>query len=147
MTGHRIHHFPLRVYYEDTDAGGIVYYANYLRFLERARTELLREHGFHQSAIARDEQIIFVVGEVAARYVSPARLDDELVVATHVTHLGGASLQLQQNVLKRVDNSLHLLLKGNVTLVAVTLAGKTKRIDDSLRTALTPYLQTKDDNA
>jgi tol-pal system-associated acyl-CoA thioesterase len=134
------HRFDLRVYYEDTDAGGIVYYANYFRFLERARTEMLRELGWFQSQLARDHSQIFVVGDLAARYLSPARLDDELIVETAVLNIGDASLKMQQNVLKRVDGVESLLLKGSVTLVYITHAGKAVRLPDEMRAALEPYL-------
>lgn len=140
MTSFTPHRFSLRVYYEDTDAGGIVYYANYLRFLERARTELLRDIGMFQSQIARDHSKIFVVGDVHARYLAPARLDDELIVETSVLRIGGASLQVEQNVFKKLDKEETLLLKGNVTLVYITHAGKSKRLPDAMRTALEPYV-------
>ncbi len=140
MTSHAPHRFPVRVYYEDTDAGGIVYHANYLRFLERARTEMLRDLGFHQSHLARDHSAIFVVGDLHARYLAPARLDDQLVVETSVLKIGGASLQLEQNVLKRVDQQDSLLLKGKATLVYVMHSGETKRLPEALREKLTPFL-------
>ena len=142
---HRPHRFPVRVYYEDTDAGGIVYYANYFRFLERARTEMLREQGIYQSALAREESKIFVVGELHGRYLAPARLDDHLIIETTVTHIGGASLKMTQNVLKQVENTEIVLFKGSVTLVYVTHAGKTIRLCDRLRGALTPYLLVKEE--
>jgi acyl-CoA thioester hydrolase len=138
------HRFPVRVYYEDTDAGGIVYYANYFRFLERARTEMLREQGILQSTLAREESKIFVVGELHGRYLAPARLDDRLIVETTVTHIGGASLKMTQNVLKQVEQTDTLLFKGGVTLVYVTHAGKTIRLCDRLRAALTTYYTTKE---
>ena len=141
----KVSQWPVRVYYEDTDAGGIVYYANYLKFLERARTELLREIGMFQSQIARDHSKIFVVGDVQARYLAPARLDDELIVETSVLRIGGASLQLEQNVFKRLDNEESMLLKGSVTLVYITHAGKSKRLPDAMRTALESYVVTKEE--
>lgn len=133
------HFFPVRVYYEDTDAGGIVYHASYLRFMERARTELLRDMGLSQSDLARDHSQIFVVGEMQLRYLAPARLDDLLVVQTDVLKIGGASVQLRQNILKRVDNSDSLLLKGSVTLVYITHAGQAVRLSEPVRNALEPY--------
>ncbi len=139
------HRFNLRVYYEDTDAGGIVYYANYLRFLERARTELLRELGLFQSQLARDHSQIFVVGDLSARYLSPARLDDELIVETSIVKIGGASLQMQQNVLKRVDREESLLLKGSVILVYITHAGKAVRLPDTMRQPLEHYMIAEKD--
>ncbi len=87
----------LRVYFEDTDAGGIVYYVNYLKFMERARTELVRSLGFDQSAL-QAENIIFVVHSVTARYHAPARLDDELDVSVEVLELKRASIRFRQQV-------------------------------------------------
>jgi acyl-CoA thioester hydrolase len=92
------HRFPLRVYFEDTDAGGVVYHASYLRFAERARTEYLRDLGLpHQQLIAR-EGLIFVVKRVVVEYHRPALLDDSLIVTTRPVRLGGASLGLAQGV-------------------------------------------------
>ena len=86
---------PVRVYWEDTDAAGIVFYANYLKFFERARTEWLRGFGFGQEELRRDG-VAFVVSETTLRYVKPARLDDVIDVSVEVVHLGQASLHLAQ---------------------------------------------------
>ncbi len=86
----------LRVYWEDTDAGGVVYYANYLKFFERARTEWLRGLGIEQGALQTDAGVLFVVAEVSVRYVAPARLDDLLTVSVQVVEQGQASLQMVQ---------------------------------------------------
>jgi acyl-CoA thioester hydrolase len=88
--------FTLRVYFEDTDAGGVVYYANYLKFFERARTEWLRSLGIGQAALQADDGVLFVVAEVNVRYVAPARLDDLLTVSVQVVEQGHASLQMAQ---------------------------------------------------
>jgi acyl-CoA thioester hydrolase len=88
---------PVRVYWEDTDAGGIVFYANYLKFFERARTEWLRARGHDQERLREEERILFVVTEAAVRYFSPARLDDVLDVTVAVVRVGAASLQLAQD--------------------------------------------------
>ncbi|WP_185266916.1 tol-pal system-associated acyl-CoA thioesterase [Halopseudomonas xiamenensis] len=105
-----------RVYFEDTDAGGIVYYVNYLKFMERARTELVRSLGFDQSALQR-ENIIFVVHSVSARYHAPARLDDELVVSAAVLELKRASVRFAQQV-RRADGVL--LCEGEVLVACVS---------------------------
>ncbi|HDZ56264.1 MAG TPA: tol-pal system-associated acyl-CoA thioesterase [Pseudomonas xinjiangensis] len=105
-----------RVYFEDTDAGGIVYYVNYLKFMERARTEMVRSFGFDQSVLQR-ENIIFVVHSVAARYHAPARLDDELVITTEVLELKRASVRFRQRV-KRLDGVL--LCEGEVLVACVS---------------------------
>ena len=91
-----VFHWPVRVYWEDTDAGGIVYYANYLRFFERARTEWLRQAGVEQSLLAQREGLLFVVTEANLRYRAAARLDDQLDLHLSVTELGPASLAVQQ---------------------------------------------------
>ena len=88
----------LRVYYEDTDAGGIVYYANYLKFFERCRTEWLRALGIDQTALARDAGLQFVVKSIACEYRQPARLDDELTVLACIERIGGASLIFVQQL-------------------------------------------------
>ncbi len=90
----------MRVYWEDTDGGGIVYYANYLRFLERARTEWLRACGFVQSQLAHDPGIVFAVRSVQVDYRRPARLDDELSVTCALERHGAASLSFRQQVLR-----------------------------------------------
>lgn len=89
-----------RVYWEDTDGGGIVYYANYLRFLERARTEWLRAQGFSQAELARDPGILFTVVSVQVNYRRPARLDDELVITCEPRAEGRASLRFAQRILR-----------------------------------------------
>ncbi len=106
---------PLRVYIEDTDAGGIVYYVNYLKFMERARTEYMRALGFGKQFIF-NHQLMFVVKNVQLDYRQPARLDDELAVTAQITELGGASMRLQQQV-RRGDN---LLVAGAIQIACVS---------------------------
>ena len=93
--------FPIRVYWEDTDAGGIVFYANYLKYMERARTEWLRSLGIAQRALREQTGGIFVVSETQLRYHRPARLDDELLVTAELRQIGSASLIIGQRVLAR----------------------------------------------
>jgi acyl-CoA thioester hydrolase len=90
-----------RVYWEDTDAGGVVYYANYLKFLERARTEWLRAQGFSQHALAQQPGILFAVTNVEVSYQRPARLDDELLVTCELKRAGTASLRFAQRIYRR----------------------------------------------
>ncbi|NOQ87623.1 MAG: tol-pal system-associated acyl-CoA thioesterase [Gammaproteobacteria bacterium] len=90
--------WPVRVYYEDTDSGGVVYYANYLKFMERARTELLRNIGFEQDKIQQELGIIFAVHSANIQYKKPARFNDELNVVTSITSLGRASIHFKQSV-------------------------------------------------
>ncbi|MGC9185650.1 MAG: tol-pal system-associated acyl-CoA thioesterase [Thiomonas sp.] len=92
----RTFNWPVRVYWEDTDAGGIVYYANYLKFFERARTEWLRSLGLAQSELAAQSGLVFVVADLQLRYAAPARLDDALQIQLRVQDLGAASLQVAQ---------------------------------------------------
>jgi acyl-CoA thioester hydrolase len=92
--------WPARVYWEDTDAGGIVYYANYLRYLERARTEWLRAHGFSQARLVEEANILFTVVSLDIEYRKPAKLDDELTVTCEVRRDGAASVRFAQHVLR-----------------------------------------------
>jgi len=90
--------WPVRVYYEDTDAQGVVYYANYFRFLERARTEWLRSLGVDMVGLMEEERRIFVVAEVQARFLAPARLSDELIVTARLEKLTRVSFDIEQNI-------------------------------------------------
>ena len=128
--------FPIRVYYEDTDAGGVVYYANYLKFAERARTELLRVLGFSQSELYAQTGVLFVVGECHVRYLSPARLDDELLVQTQLHEMRKVRMTMRQSVL-RGDVLLADLM---VTIVAVGPDGRATKIPDALSAALLNHL-------
>ncbi len=98
--------WPVRVYYEDTDAGGVVYYANYLRFLERARTEWLRDQGFEQNALIRDSGIVFAVRHVEIDYLLPARFDDELVVEARIDSVSKVSMTFAQRIVREPDTVL-----------------------------------------
>lgn len=92
--------FPIRVYWEDTDAGGIVFYANYLKFFERARTEWLRSLGIEQTRLREQTGGIFIVSETKVRYLSPARLDDELLATAQLQETGRASMTIAQQALQ-----------------------------------------------
>ncbi len=98
-------HYPVRVYYEDTDAGGVVFYANYLKFFERARTEWLRHLGVSQSVLADDEKLLFIVVDTQVRYRSPARLDDLLSIHSRISKMGAASVHFEQ-IAERDGNRL-----------------------------------------
>ena len=106
-------HWPVRVYYEDTDAQGVVYYANYFRFLERARTEWLRSLGVDMVALMVEERRIFVVAEVQARFLAPARLNDQLIVSARLTNLSRVSFDIEQNIYRDTIDG-EQLLGGNV---------------------------------
>ena len=98
--------WPVRVYYEDTDAGGVVFYANYLRFMERARTEWLRHLGFEQDALVERDGVLFVVSRTEVDYRQPARFNDLLNVTVELVRTGGASLRFRQEVRRRSDGQV-----------------------------------------
>jgi acyl-CoA thioester hydrolase len=129
------HHFPVRVFYEDTDAAGIVYYANYLKFVERARTEMMREAGIHHSALAAGPGIAFIVRRCLADYRLPAKLDDLLDIRTRILKLAGASIEAEQTVWR--DDTL--LVRIEVKLGCIDRAGRAVRLPTELRQALTRF--------
>jgi acyl-CoA thioester hydrolase len=106
---------PLRVYWEDTDAGGVVFYANYLKFFERARTEWLRSHGFGQERMRHETAALFVVTDTAVRYLAPARLDDLIEVTVGVTDRKLASMTIAQQAWRGTD----LLAEGTIRIGCV----------------------------
>ncbi len=126
--------FALRVYYEDTDLAGIVYYANYLRFIERARTEWVRDLGIDQTALRDATGIVFAVRRIEADYLRPARFDDVLQVRTSLITLTAARILLAQTVW-RGDV---LVFEARVTLVCLTPRGTPARLPASIRARLVP---------
>ena len=126
------HRWPIRVYYEDTDAAGIVYYANYLKFAERARTEYLRETGFDHVDLAAQDGVGFVVRRSEADYKIPAKLDDLLTVETVIEHIAGARFVMRQTVLRNDT----ILCDMTVTLGCINHAGRAVRLPERVRTAL-----------
>ena len=126
------HTFPVRVYYEDTDLAGIVYYANYLKFIERARTEWVREKGIDQGQVKANAGIVFAVRRVEADYLIPAVFDDVLNVTTELVADKGARLVLMQTVLR--DEVA--LFRAEVTLVALGEDGRPKRLPADIRRKL-----------
>jgi acyl-CoA thioester hydrolase len=128
------HAISLRVYYEDTDLAGIVYYANYLKFIERARTEWVRGLGVDQAALKAREGIVFAVRRIEADFLRPAKFDDVLTVTTEVIALTGARIVLRQAVLRAAEP----LFLAEVTLVCLTDAGHAARLPPGLRAALQP---------
>jgi len=127
-----MHSHTLRVYYEDTDLAGIVYYANYLKFIERGRSEFLRSRGIDQVAIRRETGIVFAVRRVEIDYRAPAVFDDLLTVTTAIRDLRGARVVMAQNVL-RGDA---VLVQAVVTVAALQADGRPARLPDILRAAL-----------
>ena len=110
--------WPVRVYWEDTDAGGVVYYANYLKFMERARTEWLRTLGIEQMPLKEQYGVLMVVAQVQANYRRPARYGDQLVIACEITAVGKVSLSFTQRVYRDVEDG-ELLLDGNVKVACI----------------------------
>ncbi|HGM5492306.1 TPA: tol-pal system-associated acyl-CoA thioesterase [Serratia fonticola] len=110
----KLFRWPVRVYYEDTDAGGVVYHARYVAFYERARTEMLRQHNFHQQQLLSEDHVAFAVRRMTVDYLLPARLDDLLEVQSNITSIRGASLTFAQ----RIVNSDGTLLSQADVLIA-----------------------------
>ena len=115
---------PVRIYYEDTDAGGVVYYANYLKYLERCRTEWLREIGHDQSDLLRDPGIAFVVRSVNVEYLKPARLDDLLTVSLEVERIARSQIFFRQHIRRGnalADGGWEELISGKIQIVCVSV--------------------------
>ena len=126
------HTLSVRVYYEDTDFAGIVYYANYLKFIERGRTEMLRAAGVDQSRLKAERGLVFVVSRVAIDYRAPARFDDLLTVETRIDRLGRAALEMRQDVLRDGD----LLVTALVRLACIGDDGRPVRLPAELAARL-----------
>lgn len=127
------HVHGLRVYYEDTDAGGIVYYANYLRFAERGRTEMLREVGIESSELQREHGVALAVRRCAVEFVKPARLDDALQVRTRIESVGGATTELDQRIVGE-DGADRVTMA--LKLACLDESGRPTRLPEGLRRAL-----------
>lgn len=117
------HLFPVRIYFEDTDLSGVVYHANYLRFMERARSDMLRCAGIDQRAAHEAGEGVYVVRNIGIRYVAPARLDDALVVVSRVIRVRAAAVDIQQRVMRHDE----LLTEANVEAAFVTPQGRARR--------------------
>ncbi len=110
--------WPIRVYYEDTDAGGVVYHSNYLNFMERARTEWLRAAGFEQDELKAQLDVLFAVRSMNIEYYLPARFNDRLLVTVKIISLRGASMMLEQDIKK--ENESSVLCQGKVRIVSLS---------------------------
>ena len=124
----------IRVYYEDTDCGNVVYYANYLKYMERSRTEFLRERGVDLAAY-HEKGLLFTVAEAHIRYRAPARYNDLLDAESRVTETGNSSVVLATTIKRAADGLL--LTEGEVRLVCVNSNGRPTRIPEEIKTALT----------
>jgi len=140
MDGH-VHRFPVRVYYEDTDAGGIVYHSNYLNFAERARTEMMRGFGLDHLRLKAGSNILFAVRSCELDFRRSARLEDLLELRSTLVHLGGASLHFAQSVWRGDEELVRLVVR----LVCMTFDGKAARIPLSLRENLQDFLTQEAD--
>lgn len=134
------HVLPLRVYYAETDAGGVVYHASYLNFAERARTEMTRLIGLDQVRLRAEEDLLFAVRSCEMEFLRPARLDDLLTVRSKLVHLGGASLHVVQTILRGTEELVTLIVR----LVCMTGDAKAARIPAALRERLHSYLVTQE---
>ena len=124
------HELSVRIYFEDTDAGGIVYHANYLRYAERARTEWMRAQGYDHRRLAADHGLLFAVVRSELDFVTPARLDDELVVRTRLQRFSGIRLELEQQVLR----DAMLVCRVLITLALIDQVSlRPKRLPEALR--------------
>lgn len=135
-----VHLLPVRIYYEDTDAAGIVYYANYLRYAERARTEMLRLAGIKQSAVSHELGLAFAVRSFSADYRRPARLDDLLEVRSRLFRLAAASLDAEQTITRDGTD----LVQIAVRIACVGRNGRPARIPAKIKSLLQPYCQTRE---
>ena len=125
----KIYEYKFKIYYEDTDSGGVVYYANYLKFLERARSEIIMSLGFSNTNLREKFNLFFIVKYCNINYKKPAKLEDELIVFTSVVSLSKTSLVMKQDV-KRHDDPV---AEAEVCLVAVDMKGKPTKIPEELK--------------
>jgi len=130
------HRLTVRVYYEDTDAGGVVYYANYLKFAERARTELIRAHGIEHGSLKTERGLSFAVRHCTADYRRSAHLDDLLTIESKVASVGGASFDLSQDIYR----SEALLVALHVKIACLDGAGRPARLPPAVRAFLSDLL-------
>lgn len=131
------HRLAVRIFWEDTDASGIVYYANYLRFLERGRSDMVRGAGIDPAAMYNFEGVMFPVRRCEIDYLKPAQLDDEIEVRTRLRKIGGASMDLDQDIHRGAE----ILLRAKVRLACVGWNGKPERVPESVRSALTGFIE------
>ena len=135
------HFLPIRVYYEDTDAAGIVYYANYLKYAERARTEMIRFLGVENRQLMSEEGLAFVVRRCMAEYLQPAYLDDEVTVCTRIKEVGGASFTSVQKIIRNGGNSDEtLLVKLEIYLACINKNQRPVRMPADISNAVTGLL-------
>ena len=126
----RIHHWPIRIYYEDTDSGGVVYHSNYLKFMERSRTEWLRDFEIDQKALKDNLNLMFVVHEIDIKFIRPAVFNDETEVQTKLEKLGSVKIELEQKIFR----SSELLIESRVVVASVnSISMKPMRIPNEIK--------------
>ena len=126
----RIHHWPIRIYYEDTDSGGVVYHSNYLKYMERARTEWLRDFEIDQKALKDNLNLMFVVHEIDIKFIRPAVFNDEIEVQTKLEKLGSVKIELEQKIFR----SSELLIESRVVVASVnSISMKPMRIPNEIK--------------
>ena len=127
------HSMDIRVYYEDTDLGGVVYYANYLRFIERARSEWIRDLGINQNKMRNEEQAVFVVTKLKADYLSPAHFDDMLTVDTEIKVVSPVRAYFYQNIFREDE----VIFKAEVCVACTSSSGKVQRLPEKIKILMT----------
>jgi len=133
----KFHLFPIRVYYGETDAGQMVYHAAYLNFAERARTEMMRMAGIDHVSLFSDDGLMFTVHSADIRYLEQARLDDELVIRTHVVSSGGASMTISQHVFRIVQETMgDIIAEIDLRIALVDESGRPRRLPGQMKTLL-----------
>ncbi len=132
----RTHLYPVHIFYEDTDFSGVVYHANYLRFLERARSSFLNLLGITHANLWDEHKLAFTIREITIEYKSPAKVDDHLVIHTTYDHLKGARLRISQSCYREKT----LIVKAEIEAACITASGKPVRSPDLLKNKLAPYL-------
>ncbi len=124
--------FNLKIYYEDTDSGGVVYYANYLKFIERARTNLIKELGFSLKKLNSDYDCSFIVRKLRCDYIQSAKLEDELVIHSKILEIKNASFQIEQNILR--DDQI--IFTSEVLMACINSLGQPKKIPEELKSLI-----------
>jgi acyl-CoA thioester hydrolase len=127
-----MHTFKIKIYHEDTDSGGVVYYANYLKFIERARTNLIQDLGFTLQSLSKDYDSHFVVKNINCDYIQSAQLEDELKIQSQFLKIKKASFQIEQNIFREND----MIFQSQVLLVNINSSGKPIKIPETLLTLL-----------
>ncbi len=136
----KVHILPISIYYEDTDLSGMVYHANYLRFMERGRTEFFRLAGISRAGLEDEEPTAWTIRRIAMEYFRPARLDDQVAVHSVLTEVSGARLK----VLQRIRRGESLLVEGRIEACITTLTGKPRRLPGKVYETLAPLVTAEE---